>query len=372
MKQKKTLAVILAACCLFACKKELTPSQPTDQNSEVDALPGNPPPGAASQLQCYKLLAKEVLKTTTLSSKFVPIVYQECVENDKNGHDFTIKLSRLLQLDSIHNFFGTRRQDITQLVDCIRTSDPEKSEDPLIFVPFLEDRDLDSVITHCGTGMPQICVAPEYNDVDATCPSYDLDNSGNLTQRAFTTEELAWGGPIWVLNQEEDVAPGQPNTGSGTSQTMGLRANGYKEYCGNIQITNLGKVESWVNGKVEMRIVVHGANGQDVKSKTFDKVKRKHFRDSAWYDYGEFLTNWNTGNLGNYMFERWYEIDGGRDKTITHTYASPIPGLPSVTVTFTIPRKSESLDGSIVQFSDDPDATIYGITYMNFKRRSTP
>jgi len=118
---------------------------------------------------------------------------------------------------------------------------------------------------------------------------------------------------------------------------------------------------------------VKGSGGTVIKNKKFPKVKRKHFKDKKWYDYNEFLFNCNKSNLGEWNVEKWIERDGGKSASVAislpgQAATSTSPATPTYTVTIPSEDLDDDLGASIVQFSDKL-TQVYGISYMNFKRK---
>lgn len=69
------------------------------------------------------------------------------------------------------------------------------------------------------------------------------------------------------------------------------------------------------------------------------------------------------------MAETWIERDGGRLKSFRQSYAAPCSGCPSLSVNYEYNNDDEQLGQRMIQFTD-PLSYIYGILYMNFKRRN--
>lgn len=337
------------------------------ENSEVL---GAPPPPSQTTVDNFRLLMKEILITAENSSDFQRHVIQECYATEAAGGDYEVKISRLLELNQTYDFFGSRAATIHQLTSDI-IADENNHEEPIIFVPFIEDRDADSVLQNCTSRVPEAVLAADYNPATQECPAYTLSGDDLYHTSARINEEYAWANPVWVFNQFENVGPGEIYNHDPVSPTAGHRLDGRREYCGNIQVTDLGAIESWASGQVELRVIIYQQNGQKIKDKKFKKVKRKHFRDLQWYDYNEFVVYWNINNVGNYMLEQWYEVDGGGSVNFSQSYPAPTPGFPSISVSYSIGDYDDDMGQIMVQFTD-PLSTEYPITNANFKRRNIP
>jgi hypothetical protein len=169
--------------------------------------------------------------------------------------------------------------------------------------------------------------------------------------------------------QEENGTSGTDIANSFTS-VQGTRYNGIPEYGGIIQVTDLGRIEPWVKGRLELKYFVFNQSGAKIKDREFGKTKRKKFKNSAWVDYSDFIGYWNLSNFGNWMIEAWLELDGGDDVTnISQTIPPPCTGCPSTTISIQKRDRDDEMGQSLVQFTDDY-STVYNISYANFKRKT--
>lgn len=375
MKHRKTLFFIVCGFVFFSCKRDINPTNKEKEKEEpiqaFQSVPPLPPSSGGTRQDYLKLLTQHILLTAQNSSDFQSIVYQECFATESAGGDYEVKISRLLELNNRLHFFSGREINIQTLVNYIKNADVRYPEDPVIFVPFIEDRDPDSVYRYCTSGLPLAVVATDYNPSTAECPSYALDESGALSPTSLSiNEEYAWNYPVWVVNQQEVVSA--PTGAGGANQILqvsGNRIPGYREFGGIIQVPHLGDLEPWISGKFEFKYIVYGQGGVEIKKREFPKVKRKYLKDSQWYDLDDFLCYWNTNSVGIYMVESWLELDGGSSTDVTQNFPSPCQGCPSTSFTYQIGSKDDEMGYSIVQFSD-PTETVYNITSANFKRKN--
>lgn len=147
------------------------------------------------------------------------------------------------------------------------------------------------------------------------------------------------------------------------------RTNGEAEYGGIFKVLNLGSIEPWVSGKVELRFVVNMANGTTAKDIKTGKIKRKYLRDQKVYDANKFLFNWNTEVIGTWVIESWVEQDGGSQTiSISQSYPAPCQGCPSTNVSYTVKSEDDDLGRTIMQFSDSK-AQWYSVSYMDVKHK---
>jgi len=345
-------------------------SLPESYNFREDAI-------ISKKIENYKSIGSILLETIKINDSFKPLVYKECLKQ-KSG-DYDIRISNLLKLNKKHSFWNTETtKDIENYLENLRSlTDLE----PIIFIPNVENFDklpnqnfsFDFKNSN-SLGETELVLKDEYDFNTRTCLGYKNSDSGLVPTQPID-EEYAWEKDVWVVgdsefsaaenNNLEDIGPTHLSyhypddgvsggSGGSGSSTQPTRTEGRAEYGGIIQITDRGAVEHWISGKFEMRYVVFSASGAKIKEKSFGKTKRKHFKNRKWVDYNDFIANWNTQNLGNYMIEAWIERDGGGTTTVSQTFPAPsdCSGCPSTTVTYNLGNRDDNLGQSIVQFTD--------------------
>lgn len=377
------LVFILIIFSFVSCEDS---SLPESYNFSEDAI-------ISKKIENYKSIGFILLETIKINDSFKPLVYKECLKQ-KSG-DYDIRISDLLELNKKHSFWNTETtKEIENYLENLRSL---TELEPIIFIPNVENFDKlpnQNFSFHFknsnSLGDTELVLKDEYDFNTRTCPGYKNSDSGLVPTQPID-EEDAWEKDVWVVgdsefspaenNNFEDTVPhltypsdpgGVNSGGSGGSgsSTQPTRTEGRAEYGGIIQITDRGAVEHWISGKFEMKYVVFSASGAKIKEKSFGKTKRKHFKNNKWVDYNDFIANWNTQNLGNYMIEAWIERDGGGTTTVSQTFPAPsdCTGCPSTTVTYNLGKRDDDLGQSIVQFTDFI-GQVYGISYSNFKRK---
>lgn len=371
MKKLLTLTFILIA--LISCEENSTLNEHEQNNS-----PLNDETLKKEKIENYKKLGLVILKTAENNESFKELVYQECLK-EKYG-DYFIKITDLIDLN-LENLFWDLNE-VVEIETYINNLKNFTSHEPVLFIPFVENLDEPITLNSSSTSSSdlsgddtKVVFKDEYNVQNHTCPGYTL-NDENLIYEGDVDEDYAWENDIWVIGDSEFGAPEliaeDPSFdgGSPPANQPFPRTEGRAEYGGLIQVTDLNEIESWISGKLEMRIIVVNSSGTIIKNKEFPKRKRSRFTNNKWYDYDEFIANWNTPNIGNYMIEGWIEVDGGGTTTVTQSFPAPpdCTGCPSTTFTYNLGSWDEDLGKSIVQFSDNV-GQVYGISHANFKRK---
>lgn len=362
--KKLVLWSILLTVIFIACKKESRNFSPSNEIGPV-IQPPNPTKTAK-----YKSIAEKFLGSAKFSSNFKKIIYQKCF--DQRYGDYYITVKDLLALNDTLSFWNAAtKKIIADLTNDIRAID---GSEPIVYIPWLEEKTQDWITNNqFPTTTPDGVVSEEYDTTSHVCAAYTLNSSNVLTAKNMNADETyAWANDLWVFGSEEVVSPDNMVAGVAKrdDEIVSNRFEGQIENGGIIQVTDLNKLEHWIMGKLELRMLVFSASGTNIKNKYFGKRKRREFRNQVWKDFNEFLYYWNTPNIGNWTIEHWIEEDGGQSATISYTVPPPA-GQPGPTVSITIPSKQrdDDMGKTIIQFTD-PISTQYGITYANIKRKN--
>jgi hypothetical protein len=305
------------------------------------------------------------------SPEFRQFILKECLKQ-KHG-DYNVYLSDVIASYRGKSGYEKSISALEKLVE--KTKKMTNGREPLIFYPraeTIEDNRKKSISSKKVEDeflQNPIGVYEEVSGPDYTSPGYTLDNGYSLVFYQHITEAYAWENDVWVVSEEENVSVGNMVLAEENYFLNPLRINGEAEYGGIIQVTDLNSLESWINGKLEFRYIVNSAAGVLIKDRAFGKTKRKYFKNLRWQDYNDFIANWNTSNIGNWLIEGWIEEDGGSStNTVTQSYPAPCTGCPTTTISYTKQSKDQDLGRSIVQFTDSKDQ-VYNISYSNFKHK---
>lgn len=227
---------------------------------------------------------------------------------------------------------------------------------------------------------PEIVIMNTYNE-DYSSPAYQLNEKEELVFTQNVTEDYANNNNVYVIGSESIttniIAPsldpgdtyGDDGGGGGGYTNYIYRTNGRSEHGGKIQLTDMNAIEHWTAGKFEFRIVVVSSRGDIVRDQSFEKTARDKFENRKWYDYNEFLFNWNQSNIGPFTIEKWVERDYflGLDTEVS-IFIPSYEGGPTGTVKIKINDIDEDLGQTIIQFSDRV-GQVYGISHMNIQRQ---
>lgn len=354
---------------LFSCSKEVAQKNTETETASIQARwePGLCEEKAPKADQMRSLM-EAVLRTARQSPDFKKYVYTICSQQ-QNG-DYYIRISDLVAYNEKNGYsFWNEKQAayIRCLVAGIKNADSKRPEEPIIFIPFLEDRKVEEIIAAYSTTNPEGVISAEYDEKTMECPSYVINAEQGLARVAPRNEDYAWKSDLWVINQEEVIDEmSQEIMPPGVLESN--RFNGQTERGGIINVTNIGQIESWINGKVELKFFVFSQTGTKTNEIATGKTKRNDVKNK-WKDYNYFLFYWNTTNIGNYIIEAWIEQDGGGTTTISQSIPAPCTGCPTTNISYTAKDDDDIMGQSIIQFSD-AISTEYNISHAKIKHKN--
>lgn len=303
--------------------------------------------------------------------EFRRFVLNECLKQ-KHG-EYNVYL-----IDIVNSFEGTSvfKEEINIIKSIIpRIKTVSDGREPLIFYPraeTIEDRNRVNTRYEPGNDFSDEVVGvfqDVYEQNDYSSPGfYVTSDNQQLTFFQNITEEYAWENDVWIIGEEESVSPGNMVAEIEDFTLNSARVNGEAEKGGILQVTNMNELEHWTAGKFEFKYFVHNAFGTEIGKRAFGKTKRKYFASKKWHDYNDFIANWNTSNVGNWMIESWLEEDFGSPVEISNVYSAPCTGCPATTIKYTIQSHDEDMGRKMVQFTDSK-SQVYNISYSNFKRK---
>lgn len=343
-----------------------------------------------SELQAAKLNAEKQFGKTLLiafnNSPNLKLFLKDLCLKQETG-DYATRINTFLNEGLQQGIIAKNdHQELTTAYNNLKKV--SQNENPIIFIPSVEEiefpkKDGIKKITSTSDDLEILVPGDEIPGGLDVYPGYIVDQDDNLQFYSMISEEIAWENDVIVIGYEEVVsAENQIKNPLDTitvfrdfrpTSPMISRTVGREEHGGILQVTNLGEIESWVNGKLEFKYIVISQYGNELKNRPFGKIRRRNFRDQRWHDMLDLIGFWNTSNWGNWTYEKWIEEDNGTPVNVTQVI-NPGPGLPVTTFSYTIKAEDDELGGSIVQFTDpvlpEPIVTTYTILYMNFRRRT--
>ncbi len=155
---------------------------------------------------------------------------------------------------------------------------------------------------------------------------------GALTPVAGIDEAYSETNEVWVLSTHERVPTVASVASTATSvaqqrgaavdgavkgaasadvacNTTGVRNERGQEYLKRYQVPNPSDFEHWTSGKLEMRLIVLGKGGAQLKNAYFGKVKRRDIKSGI--NLNLFITTWDRAQWGDYWAYQWAEVDNG-------------------------------------------------------------
>lgn len=394
MKTKKLFCTAsLVATMLFSCHNEelesgIVTNTGLNELEETILNFNETPFKSVEDLKPYEDFMKQVLamaKNTEFREQA-----SQLAQLQKSG-DYDFKIKDLQQRMPQFNKSIAGMEPMAQLIETNDAIFKRTGLTPVVFYPRAE-----SLETQTATYRPAnpkksskepVAVFKGVYAVNYDAPGYILNDENELVFSHMVSEEEAWTNDVYVIGPPEPMSIGEdddteddPNacdcndgggySGGGSNNPPQNRTEGYQEYGGNIQITDINAIEHWTAGKLEMRIIVVSATGTVVKDKQFPKRARNNFTGDKWFDFNEFLFYWNTPNITPFTVEKWMETDYGfgTETEVSISVPASSSGGPATTIKRDSRSGDEDLGQTIVQFSD-PLNQIYGISSMNFKRK---
>lgn len=132
--------------------------------------------------------------------------------------------------------------------------------------------------------------------------------------------------------------PPQTSGGGSSDGCSGSRISGGRETIVKIQIPNPQQYEHWSAGDLELRVIIVGKGGGEIKNFPFQKIKRKKLR-LGYTDEDLFVTTWDRAIWGDYMIYKWIETDHPTGKkevslNLSHQHAQNLNSSANVKATY--------------------------------------
>lgn len=199
-----------------------------------------------------------------------------------------------------------------------------------------------------------------------------MNDKGELEKLpSLISDEYAQQHEVWVLsfNERMDYKFADQQSPSNA------RITGRRELVYQLKTDNLGIIEGWPAGDLEMFL-----SCASPKFKLYEgglaSIDRSRVKDKKWATIDFFIFYWYSEEHGKMIGLDWTEKDDGgeNDETISYTVPSN-NGLPSITYSYKISGNDEHCSYQIVQF-DDPSypqtttPTEYGNHLLNWKMKN--
>lgn len=289
-------------------------------------------------------------------------VYQH-VEEQFDG-DFNVLLTSLLSNSQIQK--SANLGEAARMLDTFN----EESEHPQIYIPFYEELKEQGIL---GKNEP-ILVINENDESVNEYPGYVLDDSGNLVQLDFlVSEQIATKKEVWVVGLNErvghkDYISIDPKQNISENQKIQENWHGGHLYIESFMVPDLGAIESWISGKIELQVRAVSHLLGNIKSHYYGKIKRKYLKDKKWRSGNVFICDWNE-TVGPNIMIHWTELDGGSSTTTVTIPFPTMDGVPATSYSFTIAEDDDDLGYQLVQLSHSP-SMLYNTGYIQWKMMS--
>ncbi len=216
-------------------------------------------------------------------------------------------------------------------------------------------------------------------------------SGGQVVATAPVTEAYAETNEVWVLSINDELGNGtlaaaaankagaqEAGKAAGTKTVeavigaragttvvcnpTGLRTNNGMEYTSWFRVGNPSSLESWFSGKLEMRMIVVGRGGTEIKNAYFGKIKRKSVKNGVTVDL--YLTTWDRAQLGDYWAFKWVEEDHGPTIKLSLGLGDWIKQLLGVPISFNI-------EATFAAGNDDAGSGVVAFTESTYITYST-
>ncbi|HEX7152972.1 MAG TPA: discoidin domain-containing protein [Thermoanaerobaculia bacterium] len=225
-------------------------------------------------------------------------------------------------------------------------------------------------------------VVVDFNADVESVPAYQIDAYGNTTYIGYVDEAYAASNEVWVLSTNERIgmdpqafrtlrqldAAGMTSRNASFAKSFamktdslncnptGLRNNKGLEYLTRFRFTTLKRIESWLQGKLEVRLIVLGRGGAELANQPWNDIKRATATSSNGVVVEEFITTWDRAAIGDTMYYRWIEEDWGPPITLTLGLPEAVRALlqipVSVSISTTFAPVHDNIGGQTVNFDE--------------------
>lgn len=362
----------------------------SDQPANPWNSAGSVPPEDHVVLQQYAQQAVPPLLTLAQNPSFRDLVYSGVAQQFDGGTN--VLLSTVLSDAVSMGIVNPYSAEYESLQATIRgfANVHGQSYEPQIYIPNFENGML------IRPENVEMVVFEQNLDV-TSLPVYVLDPSGYVTIKPEPADEAyAERFEVWVIAPNERANLGgealrevraldalgltsrtpsrmtAPRRTGGiqanaTCNPTGLRNNKGLEYLTKWRVPDPGAIEHWTAGELELRALVLGKGGQEVKN-AYWKKKRSTAKSGVYPDL--FLTTWDRALKGDDFVYKWVEEDNGPSFSVTvklDDWIKKLLKIPvGVSITATFAPKHDDAGVAVVNF-DESTYIEYstGVVYFN-------
>ncbi len=347
---------------------------------------GTIPPDDYQVLQSYAQQAVSPMLTLAQNPQFRDLVHTK-VAQQFDGDD-NVLLSDLLSeavRTGIVNPYSAEYQSLTATISSFANVNGTSFE-PQIYIPnfetglLIQPENVEMVVFESNLAQTQL-------------PVYVLEGGSVTVKSQPADEAYAENFEVWVISVNERVNMGgealrqlraldatgltsrkasRPGNGpiaaNATCNPTGLRNNKGLEYLNSWRVPNPSAVEHWTSGKLELRVIVLGKGGAEIKNAYFGKIKRNTVKSGVYPNL--FMTTWDRAIWGDTWAYKWVEEDNGPTITIAlklDDWIKKLLKIPvGVSITAVFESKHDDAGTAIVNF-DESTYIEYstGVVYFN-------
>lgn len=381
MLRKLHTCLVGTVLLLASCKKDIG-------SAATEAVSSNPISITQRNKSIQDLFSiGKTVGQLSVSSNFKQAVYSE-VGKRFDGDDNVLIKTLLDDPIAMQNarISNEQQQVLRQTVNRLQTGTVTKHY-PQIYIPYFEElqnrRKGNSGGANLRTSGGEEPIVYVFWDGKETAndqyPGYVMNANGELEKLPDPiSDEYAKQHEVWVLSFNERMvykfAKPQPSRSN-------LRTSDYRELVYQLKTDNLGTIEGWPAGDLEMFLSC-ASPAFKLYEGYLPSISRSSVKDKKWATVDFFIFYWYVDNHGKMIGLDWTEKDAGGENDETITYSVPANnGLPGVSYSYNIGSNDEHCVYQIVQF-DDPaypefivptvHSTIYGNHLLNWTMKSIP
>lgn len=341
---KKSLHfLVIGGLMLFSC-----------QSNELYDM--DPVEAVAFESPKFNDIGHFVLNENRLDKNFREFLYGE-IEKQFDG-DYNVLIDVLLEKNVSSKSkaleFSKRTTDAMQ----------DQGVYPQLFIPFYEELKAEGTL---GSKDP-IIVFHTSDETIREYPGYILNDKDELQKLEYLiSEEFAMKNEIWVISPNERVGNREFVSLDKNDEGHSLKISGFGEgtlYVANIMVPDLGAIESWILGKIELELRAFSPNVPNLLFYSYPQINRDDLKNQRWKVVNTNICNW-TSVIGDYIVLQWTEYDGGSTSTPVNINYPATETSPAMSFTYTLKTDDDDLGYAAVLKTDNPNNVPYVGTLYN-------